>query len=251
MTRVLVIQHVASAPLAAYGEVLAARGTELELVDCEAGDPMPAALDGIDGVISLGGPQSLYEPAGLDWLAPELDLLRTAVAAGVPIFGVCLGAQLLALAFGGRVYPGPVPEVGPAPVHLTAAADADPVFGRLEPVVPAFHWHADTFELPAGATLLASSDRYANQAFRIGANGYGVQFHAESSLATVRGMTELATTAAQLERALGAGATARVLAAAERELPAVHAIARRLMDAWLDVCAARRASAIGAAARPD
>ncbi len=239
MTRVLVIQHVASAPLAAYGEVLAARGAELVLVDCEAADAIPVALDGIDGVISLGGPQSLHEPAGLDWLEPELELLRRAVAERVPVYGVCLGAQLLALAFGGRVYPGPVPEVGPAPVRLTPAAAGDPVFGALEPEIPAFHWHADTFDLPPGAVLLASSDRYPNQAFRIGASGYGVQFHAESSLATVRGMTELGTTAAQLERALGAGAAAHVLAAAERELPGVHAIARRLLGAWLDVCAAR------------
>jgi GMP synthase-like glutamine amidotransferase len=241
MTRVLVIQHVASAPLAAYGEVLADRGADIELVDCEAGDAIPAALDAIDGVISLGGPQSLHRPAGLGWLEPELELLRRAVADGVPVYGVCLGAQLLAMAFGGRVHPGALPEVGPAPVRLTAAADDDPVFGRLEPEIPAFHWHADTFDLPAGAVLLASSDRYPNQAFRIGASGYGVQFHAESSLATVRGMTELGTTAAQLERALGPGAAARVLAAAERELPAVHAIARRLLDAWLDVCAARSA----------
>ena len=74
---------------------------------------------------------------------------------------------------------------------------------------------------------------------RIGATAYGVQFHAESSLATVRGMTEIATTAAQLEQALGPGAAGRVLAAAELDLPAVHAVARRLIDAWLDVCAAR------------
>jgi GMP synthase-like glutamine amidotransferase len=249
MTRVLVIQHVASAPLAAYGEVLDSRGARVELVDCEAGDPMPATLDGIDGVISLGGPQSLHAPAGLAWLEPELELLRRAVAEGVPVYGVCLGAQLLAMAFGGRVYAGPVPEVGPAPVRLTPAAADDPVFGTLDAEIPAFHWHADTFDLPAGAVLLASSERYPNQAFRIGASGYGVQFHAESSLATVRGMTELGTTAAQLERALGPGAAGRVLAAAERELPAVHAIARQLLTAWLEVCTARRAARAPASAR--
>ena len=79
------------------------------------------------------------------------------------------------------------------------------MFGALPDTIPAFHWHADTFVLPAGATLLASSERYPNQAFRVGRSGYGVQFHAESSLATIRGMTELDTTAAQLERALGPG----------------------------------------------
>jgi GMP synthase-like glutamine amidotransferase len=239
--RVLVLQHVASAPLAEYAAVLAAREAEVVLVDCEAGDAMPSTLDDIDGVISLGGPMSLYAPDGLDWLAPELELIRHAAATDVPFYGVCLGAQLLALAFGGRVHPGPVPEVGPAPVHLLAAASGDAVVGDLPATIPAFHWHADTFELPPGATLLASSERYPNQVFRIGAAAYGVQFHAESSLATVRGMIELDTTAAQLEQALGAGAADRVLAAAERELPAVHAIARRLMGAWLDLCATRAA----------
>lgn len=241
MTRILVIQHVASAPLAAYGETLAARGVDIELVDCESGDPIPATLAGVDGVISLGGPQSLHEPAGLDWLEPELELMRHAVATDVPVYGVCLGAQLLALAFGGGVYPGDVPEVGPAPVFRTAAARDDAVFGRLPDTIPAFHWHADTFTLPAGATLLAGSERYPNQAFRIGRSGYGVQFHAESSLDTVRGMTQIPTTAAQLERALGPGAADAVLAAATRELDAVHEVARQLIGAWLDVCGDRAA----------
>ena len=237
--RILVIQHVASAPLAAYADVLEARGVEIELVDCEAGDTIPATLAGCDGVISLGGPQSLHDPAELDWLDAELELLRLAVAADVPVYGVCLGAQLLAMAFGGAVYAGPVPEVGPAPVHRTPAARDDAVFGRLPDTIPAFHWHADTFVLPAAATLLASSDRYPNQAFRIGACGYGVQFHAESSLATIRGMTELDTTAAQLERALGPGAAQAVLEAAALEMDAIHDVAKHLIGAWLDVCADR------------
>jgi GMP synthase-like glutamine amidotransferase len=245
--RILVLQHVASAPLAAYAATLADRGAEVELVDLEAGDPVPASLAGVDGVISLGGPMSLAPSPELDWLEPELELIRRTVADGVPFFGVCLGVQLLALAFGGRVLPGPAPEVGPAPVRLLPAAAGDPVFGHLEPTIPAFHWHADTFELPPGATLLASSDQYPHQAIRIGRTAYGVQFHAESSLATVRGMTEIPATAAQLEQALGPGAAADVLATAERELPAVHAVADRLMRAWLELCAAR-ASARDAAA---
>ena len=205
------------------------------LVDCEAGDAIPATLEGVDGVISLGGPMSLFAPADLDWLGPELDLIRRAIADDVPFYGVCLAAQLLALAFGGRVHPGGVPEVGPAPVRLLAAAAGDPVFGGLGETIPAFHWHADTFELPATATLLASSEQYPHQVIRIGATAYGVQFHAESSLATVRGMTEIATTAAQLEQALGPGAAGRVLAAAERDLP---------------VSARRRPPADGRVARP-
>jgi len=237
--RILVIQHVASAPLAAYADVLEERGVEIELVDLEAGDPVPASLAGYAGVVSLGGPQSLHDPVGLDWLEPELELLRQAVAADVPVYGVCLGAQLLALAFGGAVYAGDVPEVGPAPVRRTPAARDDAVFGRLPDTIPAFHWHADTFVLPAEATLLASSERYPNQAFRIGRSGYGVQFHAESSLATIRGMTELDTTAAQLERALGPGTARAVMEAAALEMDAIHDVARQLIDAWLDVCAAR------------
>jgi len=101
------------------------------------------------------------------------------VRAGMPYFGVCLGAQLLAASLGAPVYTGETPEVGVLPVAVSAAAGGDPVLGVLGAQFPALQWHADTFGIPAGAVHLARSDAYTHQAFRFGETAYAVQFHVE------------------------------------------------------------------------
>jgi GMP synthase (glutamine-hydrolysing) len=235
--RVLVVQHVPHSSLGVYGDVLAERGDEEVWVRCHEGDPLPVRLDGFDAVISLGSDRSVY---GADewWVKPELRLLREAVGAGTPVWGICFGAQLLAAALGGRVYAGPRPEVGIMPLRLTEAAAGDPVFGSLPPELPMFHWHGDSFETPAGATLVAGSAAYPNQAFRADGLAYGVQFHAEATVALVRGWLTLPATRAQLEAAEGPGAAERLEVDAERFLPAVNEIARTLMHAWRDAAEA-------------
>jgi GMP synthase-like glutamine amidotransferase len=101
------------------------------------------------------------------------------VRAGVPYFGVCLGAQLLAASLGAPVYTGQTPEVGVLPVAVAAAAAGDPALGVLGGQFPALQWHGDTFGIPAGAVRLAGSAAYPNQAFRFGETAYAVQFHVE------------------------------------------------------------------------
>ncbi len=117
----------------------------------------------------MGGPMGVHD--ALDWLEPERALLRAAVEAGLPVLGVCLGAQQLACALGGDVMTGAAPEVGVGEVHLTAAAIADPVFGPAPTPLPCVHWHGDTFTLPEAAVRLAGNDAYENQAFRVGCSG--------------------------------------------------------------------------------
>jgi GMP synthase-like glutamine amidotransferase len=231
--RVLVVQHVSHSSLGVYGEVLAERGDEEVWIRCHEGDRLPDRLNGFDAVISLGSDRSVYETDEW-WLEPELRLLREAVDAGAPVWGICYGAQLLAAALGGRVFAGARPEVGVLPLRLTDAAAADPVFGSLPREVPMFHWHGDTFETPAGATLVAGSDAYPSQAFRAGALAYGVQFHAEATVDLVRGWLALPATRDQLEASAGPGAVEKLEADAERDLPAVNEVARTLMHAWRD-----------------
>jgi GMP synthase-like glutamine amidotransferase len=235
--RVLVVQHVAHSSLGVYGEVLAERGDEEVWIRCHEGDRLPERLNGFDAIVSLGSDRSVYA-ADEWWVEPELRLLREAVAAGTPVWGICFGAQLLAAALGGRVYEGPRPEVGILPLRLTDGAADDPVFGSLPPEVPMFHWHGDGFETPAGATLVAASAAYPNQAFRAGALAYGVQFHAEATVDLVRGWLALPATRAQLEAAEGAGAAERLEADAVRSLPAVNDVARALMRGWRDAAEA-------------
>lgn len=235
--RVLVVQHVPHASLGVYGDVLAERGDSMVWARLHESDPLPSDPDGFDGVITLGSDRSVYE-ADRSSIEPELRLLRDAVEAGIPVWGVCFGAQLLAAALGGRVFAGPRPEVGVLPLRLTEAAASDPVFGSLPPELPVFQWHGDTFDVPAGATLVAGSDAYPNQAFRVGGLAYGVQFHAEATLELVRGWLALPATRTQLEAAEGAGAVERLEADAERLLPAVNEAARSLMSAWREAAEA-------------
>jgi GMP synthase-like glutamine amidotransferase len=136
------------------------------------------SLDELAGLVVLGGPMGVGDVEQHPYLAGEIDLLAAAVAADVPVLGVCLGAQLLACALGGTVGPAGVAEVGIGNVALTPAGERDGVLGPSGRVVPVLHWHEDTFTIPPGAESLASSDRCVNQAFRVG-RAYGLQFHAE------------------------------------------------------------------------
>ncbi|HEX5745309.1 MAG TPA: gamma-glutamyl-gamma-aminobutyrate hydrolase family protein [Archangium sp.] len=130
-------------------------------------------------VVVLGGPMGVYEADRHPFLGEELALVTERLALGLPVLGLCLGAQLLAAAAGSEVFVGKNGlEVGVAPVRWTKEALADPVIAGVRPRTPVAHWHQDTFKAVPGATLLASTDRYTQQAFRLG-DSYGFQFHLE------------------------------------------------------------------------
>jgi GMP synthase (glutamine-hydrolysing) len=130
-------------------------------------------------VVVLGGPMGVYEVDRHPFLGEELALLTERLALGLPVLGICLGSQLLAAAAGAEVFVGKNGlEVGVAPVRWTKEGLADPVISGVRPRTPVAHWHQDTFKPVPGATLLASTDRYSQQAFRLG-DSYGFQFHLE------------------------------------------------------------------------
>lgn len=129
-------------------------------------------------LVVLGGPQGVYEQDRYPFLTEEITILRERLAERKPIWGVCLGAQLLAAAAGARVYKGKAGfEVGIATIHRVDGSH--PFAQALPPTFPTLHWHGDTFDLPTGATLLASSTRYPNQIFAIGTHALGLQCHLE------------------------------------------------------------------------
>ncbi|MFF2389029.1 gamma-glutamyl-gamma-aminobutyrate hydrolase family protein [Agromyces sp. NPDC058104] len=175
----LVLRHDSAIGLGNLGETLEGRGYEIVTVDAPTTDV--SALDPLDAdlVIVLGGDEAAYETDRYPYLADEIALLRERIAAEAPIFGVCLGAQLLAESLGGRAYKGERKEVGWLNVEPTEAGAASPV--RHFAGVPAVQWHGDSFELPddAGLTRLASSAQYENQAFAKGDWLLAVQFHPE------------------------------------------------------------------------
>jgi GMP synthase-like glutamine amidotransferase len=182
----LVITHTESEDPGHIATWLPAEGVPLEVVSPWAGDEVPASLDGFSHLVVMGGPQQAYDDS-LPWRSSVLDLLRLGVSTSVPTFGVCLGAQLLAEACGGRVTRGEAgPELGYGLVAKRDVAGADPLFWDLplSPVVVQWHYDA-VVELPPSSTLLMSGSRYPHQAFRVGDKAWGTQFHVECDAAMV------------------------------------------------------------------
>ena len=227
----LVLQHIACEPPAAYEDELLAWGATLQRVMVDEGEPLPDWRE-FAGIIAMGGPMGAYEDDRLPWLAPEKRLIAEAVHAGKPLWGVCLGAQLLAGALGARVFAGPAPEVGVLSVRTTPAAAQDPVFGGTPEEFAALQWHGDTFELPAGATLLARSDAYEQQAF-VFRRAYGLQFHIEIDSGLTAAWGEVPAYAESLERTLGTGALTPLVAQVRQNEGAMTGLAHRLFANWL------------------
>jgi GMP synthase (glutamine-hydrolysing) len=178
---VLAIRHIYFEDLGSLERVLGNHGHLVRYLDVgrariEAPNPLDASL-----MVVLGGPIGAYDDASYPHLAPLLALLEARISAGLPTIGICLGAQLIARALGAKVYPAAQKELGWAPLNLTEAG-RESALRHLEvegKPVPVFHWHGDTFDLPDGATLLASTPACTNQAFSWGNHVLALQCHPE------------------------------------------------------------------------
>lgn len=177
---ILVLEPDPAAPLDRFESWLLGSDVRVSVLRPHASDPLPETFDAA-GLIVLGGRTTLTDADEYPWLAGARNLLRQAVAAEVPVLGICLGAQLLGQATGGTVTVGEGgTELGTVQVRWTRAAAHDPLFaGAPDPFV-AGSFHRDAVaELPPGGILLGSTDLYPHQVFRVGARAWGVQFHPE------------------------------------------------------------------------
>jgi len=174
MTRIHCLMHVPFEGPGAIADWAAERGHELVEVRTWA-QPLP---DPADGVVVMGGPMGVHDAAPA-WLAEERALLARAIAAGLPILGVCLGAQQLCLALGGSVAPGPVPEIGWFPIRCVADPMREPLAAALEEGATVLHWHGDACRMPPGARRLWATDACPVQGFAWGSHVLGLQFHLE------------------------------------------------------------------------
>jgi GMP synthase (glutamine-hydrolysing) len=175
------IRHVHFEDLGAFEATLGEHGYDIRYFDAGVADLHAPQLGSCDLLIVLGGPIGAYEEDKYPFLTDEIALIERRMARELPALGICLGAQLFARALGSRVYPGPAKEIGWAPIALTEAGNKAPT-RHLEagPVLP---WHVDTFDLPAGTELLASTAICRNQAFARGRNVLAFQFHPEATIA--------------------------------------------------------------------
>jgi GMP synthase-like glutamine amidotransferase len=179
MNPVLCVRNDRDDTLGIAAPALADAGVPVIRLDAFAAEPRWPALDEIGGLVVFGGEMNADETERYPYLLMQRQLMRQAVDAGMPVLGICLGAQMLARALDARVYRAPVRELGFKPVRITEAGQADPLLGAFHSGDRVFQWHEDTFDLPDGAELLAAGDDVQVQAFRIGRNAWGVQFHFE------------------------------------------------------------------------
>ena len=178
------LQHVPFEGLGSIEPWLLASGYELTFTRFFADDPIPSPED-IAFLIVMGGPMGVYDEACYPWLAAEKQFIRAVIDAGKPVLGICLGAQLIAVAMGAVVKPNPVKEIGW--FDIQAVSDSSAAFCFPE-TLEVLHWHGDTFELPANAIHLARSAACRHQAFQIGSHVIGLQCHLEVTTESVEAL---------------------------------------------------------------
>ena len=222
------LQHVPFEGLGSIEPWLAAAGYEVTTTRFFESAALPDAA-GLDLIVAMGGPMSVNDEVELPWLVDEKRFIREAIAAGKPVLGVCLGAQLLASALGARVYRNPATEIGWFPVQgVVAGADAF----RFPDTTPAFHWHGETFDLPRGAVRLARSVACGNQAFQFGRSVIGLQFHLETTPASVRELVE--NCRAELKPSAFVQSEAELLAAPVEVYRAINELMARVLSYLAD-----------------
>jgi GMP synthase (glutamine-hydrolysing) len=206
---------------------LTAQGYEVQWCSPGKGEALPTPGPEHVGVMVYGGAESANDENEKPFLRAELDFIETWLATGKPFVGFCLGAQLLSRVLGGRVGPHPegLYEIGYVPVQAAPGAD-----GFLDGVSHVYHWHHEGFTVPAGCELLAEGPVFPNQAFRYGANTYGLQFHPEIPVAVMnRWMIEAGDHLSQPN----AHPKERQLADAKRYDAVLEAWMRKFLDSWI------------------
>jgi GMP synthase-like glutamine amidotransferase len=240
MTRLVVLQHLEREGPGRFAEEAGRRGWGVSVCRPDLGEPMPRLGPG-QVLLVLGGPMGVGDigsPA-FPWLQSEVALLRDCLARRQPMIGVCLGAQLLAFAAGGRVEPlmageppGRVYELGWGRVDWTLPEAAEPALDGLGTGAAVLHWHGDRIRLPDGATLLGSTSLCAEQMFRIGHQAYGLQFHVEVADASLERWLD--EDGDYVRMALGPGGAEAVRAGRDRWGEAGERQGRRLINNLLD-----------------
>lgn len=222
----LIVQNDPEVPAGAYADYLVEMGVPFRQARPFAGEELPPAGE-VAAAVVLGGAMGVHDTAAHPFLASVKGFIGEAVAAGLPYLGICLGGQLLADVLGAPVTPGANGEKGNLTVSLTPEGERDPLFAGISSSFVTFQWHNDTFAIPAGGALLASSPACPHQAFRVKDRAWGVQFHPEVTREIVASWARWSNaTAPPVDRFVAE------FAAAE---PLFHVVSRRLLANFLRI----------------
>lgn len=229
----MVFKHVAQENLGTLKGVLAEAGCRLRYVNFQREPGANPCLDRYQGLIVLGGWMGVYEADQYPHLKLEYQLIEQALKRGIPVLGICLGAQIVAHVLGAGVRKHSQREAGWTEVALTDAGRADPLLSHFKPGQKIFQMHGDTFDMPVAAAHLATSRACANQAFRFADNVYGLQFHLEVDEGMVQHLMHNPERRAALEASEGAEAVARIEAESPRYLPKSNALSRQVFSSFV------------------
>ena len=203
MRKLLVFQHAPSEPLGVLDPMLRRWGFRIRYANFARDPGLQLDLGRYNGLVVLGGPMNVDQAEQYPHLRTEIAAIREALRLGVPVLGICLGAQLLAAALGASVRPNKVREIGWYPLHPAPQAGEDRLFRHFDGRQHVFQWHAYTFDLPPGAVHLAHSESCEHQAFRFGERAYGLQFHLEADEALIQRWLNVPAYRAELEAETG------------------------------------------------
>ena len=183
--KILITKHIEKEGGGLIEKFFGEEGWDVAIVELGKGEKLPDSIDEYGAVFVMGGPMNVYETGAYPFLEKEEGLIRKCLIAEIPLLGICLGAQLLAKTCGAKVRKATHKEIGWYRLSLTGEGAGDELFKGLPRRLSAFQWHEDTFEIPPGGTLLVHGKMCRNQAFRVGRNAYGLQFHLEVTPAMI------------------------------------------------------------------
>ena len=229
MKSVAIVRHAAHEGPGYFAEFLDRRRITHRLIRIDAGDPVPQSLDGISGLVLMGGPMSVNDD--LPWIPKVVRLIQQAIKDDVPVLGHCLGGQLMAKALGGAVTRNPVREIGWLPVERVEGPVARRWLDDLPPRFDVYHWHGETFSVPNGAARILASRDCPNQAYALGKH-LGMQCHVEMTPALIESWA--ATGADELKPSATVQTREQMLADVQNRTTQLHRVADVLYTRWIE-----------------
>ncbi len=240
MKRVLLIQHESFEALGTLDPVLKREGIRIRYVNFERTPEAIPSLENYEGLILMGGYMGVYESHVYQHLKVEMKLIEEALKRNMPIFGICLGSQILAHVLGAQVRKHREREMGWVPIHLTESGKSDPLLSEFKESELVFQSHGDTFDIPSSAEHLAYSELCTGQAFRYGNNVYGLQFHLEIDEPTIHHWLQMPENQKIFDDSKGRFVPEKIEMETRQYLPRSMDLSRKVFQSFLQISGAKK-----------